>query len=197
MLSIKRVARNSLSASAAGLLLLVMATSTDAVYAQHQGHGGPQFGVSAAEAGIIAETSPSDDSVLASAPDRLQIAFGKPVQLVKLVLYTDDREWVDIDFRFNPRANTEFSWPVPELEQLAYYSVSWAILDERDRLVKGDFSFSFGPGAELPSAIMERKMMMEGHEGHDMRNMQPMNPSEIRINGQNPNFDPPFAPVLD
>ena len=67
----------------------------------------------------------------------------------------------------------------------------------RCRLVKGDFSFSFGPGAELPSAVMERQMMMEGHQGHDMQNMQPMNPSEIRINGQNPNFDPPFAPVLD
>ena len=138
-----------------------------------------------------------NDSVLGSAPDQLQLSFGQPVQLVKLVLYTNERDWVDIDFRFNPRANTEFSWPVPELAQLPYYSVAWAILDDRDRLVKGSFNFSFGPDAEAPSAIMMRDMMMGDHADHDMESNFQIMPGDIRFNDQNPNFEPPFAPVLD
>ena len=186
-----------LSVPAIALFLLSITIGAESSFAQHQGHGGPEFGVSATAAGIITETIPIDDSILGSAPGQLELSFDQPVQLVKLVLYTHERDWVDIDFRFNPRANTEFSWPVPELEQIPYYSVAWAILDDRDRLVKGNFNFSFGPDAEAPSAIMMREMMMGDHSGHDMEsNIQPM-PGDIRFNDQNPNFEPPFAPVLD
>jgi len=185
-----------LTVPALALFLLSVTAGVGSSYAQHQGHGGPEFGVSATAAGIIAETTPVDDSILGSAPGQLELAFGEPVQLVKLVLYTSERDWVDIDFRFNPRANTEFSWPVPELDQIPYYSVSWAILDDRDRLVKGSFNFSFGPEAEAPSAIMMREMMMGEHSDHDMDNYGVM-PGDIRFTDQNPNFEPPFAPVLD
>jgi len=178
-------------------LLLSLTIGVESGYAQHQGHGGPQFGVSEAAAGIIAETAPVNDSILGSAPNQLQLSFGEPVQLVKLVLYTNERDWVDIDFRFSPRANTEFSWPVPQLTQIPYYSVAWAILDNRDRLVKGSFNFSFGPDAEAPSAIMMREMMMDEHGNHDMQNNFQIMPGDIRFNDQNPNFEPPFAPVLD
>lgn len=178
-------------------LFLLSTLGVEPVHAQHQGHGGPQFGVSAERAGIVAESSPVDDSILGSAPSSLDLSFDQPVQLVKLVLYTNERDWIDIDFRFDPRTGTEFSWPVPELEQLDYYSVSWAILDERDALVKGSFNFSFGPGAEAPSEVIMREMMMGEHSGHNMEsNFQPM-PGDIRFNDQNPNFEPPFAPVLD
>jgi methionine-rich copper-binding protein CopC len=186
------------SVPALACFLLSVAVGVETGYAQHQGHGGPQFGVSAASAGIIAETTPLNDSVLGIAPDQVQLSFGQPVQLVKLVLYTNERDWVDIDFRFNPRANTVFSWPVPELDQLPYYSVAWAILDERDRLVKGSFNFSFGPDAEAPSAVMMRDMMMaDDHADHDMQDSLRVMPGDIRFNDQNPNFEPPFAPVLD
>ncbi|MBT8146331.1 MAG: hypothetical protein KJN90_05715, partial [Gammaproteobacteria bacterium] len=68
--------------------LLSLAVGIGSVNAQHQGHGGPEFGVSATAAGIIAETAPVNDSILGSSPDQLQISFDQPVQLVKLVLYT-------------------------------------------------------------------------------------------------------------
>ena len=177
--------------------LLSMTFGIGSVSAQHQGHGGPEFGVDAAVAGIIAETTPVNDSILGTSPGQLELAFDQPVHLVKLVLYTNDRDWIDIDFRFDPRANTAFSWPVPELEQIPYYSVAWAILDDRDRLVKGNFNFSFGPDAEAPSAIMMREMMMEDHSGHDMDTNYQIMPGDIRYSDQSPNFEPPFAPVLD
>jgi methionine-rich copper-binding protein CopC len=166
--------------------------------AQHQGHGGPQFGVSAAAAGIIAESQPADDAILGSAPDTLQLSFEQPVRLVKLVLYNELHDWVDIGFRYRPRLQTAYSWPVPPLQQAAYYRAEWAILDDGDRLVKGSFAFSFGPGAESPSVIMEREMHREmGHMMHEMEAMEPMQPGEIITNDQpDPPFEPPFAPVL-
>lgn len=188
-------ARASLPAIA--LFLMSITVGVESSYAQHQGHGGPQFGVSAATAGIIAETTPIDDSILGSAPGQLALEFDQPVQLVKLVLYTNERDWVDIDFRFTPRANTEFSWPVPELQQVPYYSVAWAILDDRDRLVKGNFNFSFGPDAEAPSAVMMRDMMMDEGSGNDMDSNYQIMPGDIRFSDQNPSFEPPFAPVLN
>ena len=180
--------------------LLIVSFVAGAVQAQHQGHGGPQFGVSAAAAGIIAKSQPADDAVLATVPGRLELGFEQPVRLVKLVLYTDSREWIDIDFRYNPRAAAQYSWPVPAaLKQADYYSAEWAILDDTDRLVKGSFSFAVGPDAEAPSVLRERAMHMEGgHMMHDMQQMQHAEPGEIITNDQpDPPFERPFAPVLN
>jgi len=182
------------------LLLVLALGGQQTVYSQHQGHGGPQFGVSATAAGIIAETLPLHDSILAGAPDRVELAFDQPVELVKLVIYDNQRKWVDIGFRYRPGSGTAYSWPVPSLQQAPYYSVSWAVLDDRDRLVRGSFSFSFGPGAETPSMVMEREMEHAGHSLMDMEEIERLRqaePAGIRFGDEpEPNFEPPFAPVL-
>lgn len=179
------------------VLLACLSVGVETADAQHQGHGGPQFGVSATTAGIIAETVPLDDAVLALSPIAVQLQFDHPVELVKLVIYDNQRDWVDIGFRYRPGSGTQYSWPVPALQQADYYSVNWAILDEGDRLVKGSFSFAFGPGAELPSLVMAREMMHAEHQGMpDLEGLQP-EPGGIRFSdAPDPNFEPPFAPVL-
>lgn len=182
------------------LMFALVLGGQQAVYSQHQGHGGPQFGVSAAAAGIIPETLPLNDSILTGAPERVQLAFDQPVELVKLVVYDNQRQWVDIGFRYRPGAGTAYSWPVPSLQQASYYSVSWAVLDERDRLVRGSFSFSFGPDAESPSIVMAREMEHEAHQGMDREEIEQLRrtaPAGIRFGDEpEPNFEPPFAPVL-
>ena len=132
-----------------------------------QGHG-ITFGISAAEAGITVESAPVDDSVLANAPNEFGLGFEQPVRLVKWVLYDETREWVDINFRYDPRVNDQFSLPLPPLQPTAYYSAEWAILDDTETLIKGTYSFSFGPDAEAPSVVRGREVQMD----HSMHQMQ-------------------------
>ena len=135
--------------------------------AMRQGHG-ITFGISAVEAGLTVKSTPVDDSVLADAPSEFGLAFEQPVRLVKWVLYDETREWVDINFRYNPRVNAQFSLPLPSLQQTAYYSAEWAILDDAERLIKGTYSFSFGTDAEAPSVVRARDVQMD----HSMHQMQ-------------------------
>jgi len=197
MLKVKRPARFAISAVA---LVAVLNLGHNHVTAQHQGHGGgPQFGVSASAAGIIAESQPANDAVLGAAPGSLELGFAQPVRLVKLVLYNEKRDWVDIGFRYRPGMSTAYSWTVPSLQPAAYYLAEWAILDDSDRLVKGSFAFSFGPDAEVPSVIREREMQMEmSNMTHDTDQMNEMlQLREIITNDRpDPPFEPPFAPVL-
>ena len=88
-------------------------------------------------------------------------------RLVKWVLYDEDREWVDINFRYDPRVNAQFSLSLPSLQQTEYYSVEWAILDDVEQLIKGVYNFSFGPGAEVASVIRAREGQMD-HSMHEM-----------------------------
>ena len=100
---------------------------------------------------IETETAPADDSVLLEAPDQLQLEFAYDVRLVKLTLRNGLRDWVDIDFRYDPTIQEKFQWNIPELTQATYYTADWAILATNDRLIRGSFSFSFGPEAQAPS----------------------------------------------
>ena len=153
-------------------------------------------------AAIIAESDPRDDQVLPVAPKQIDLQFPRQVRLVKLALYNEMRDWVDIGFRYNPRPESHFVWPVPLLEPAAYYTAHWAILGDNQMLQRGTFSFSFGPGAERPSDIRERDATLI-----EIRNNLPLlqelerlglDPAEIIINNQNqPVFEPPFAPILD
>ena len=135
--------------------------------AMRQMHG-ITFGISAVEAGLTVDSTPVDDSVLANAPSEFGLGFEQPVRLVKWVLYDEEREWVDINFRYDPRVNDQFSLPLPSLQQTAYYSAEWAILDDTETLIKGSYSFSFGPDAELPSVVRAREAPMD-HSMHEMQ----------------------------
>ena len=151
---------------------------------------------------IVAESAPLDDEVLANAPSLLGLNFPQNVRLVKLVLYNEKKEWVDIDFRYDPRPGASFNWPVPDLQRTSYYTADWAVLAAGDLLVRGSFSFTFGMGAEPPSVLKEREAFLL-----DMRNNSPeleqlrklgLDPAEIIINNDEPRrFEPPFSPILN
>ena len=80
--------------------------------------------------GIIqkTETSPLDDAVLNAAPRELTLAFPQLVRLVKLTLRNEQRDWVDISFRYSPLMNDSYRWNLPNLQSAIYYTADWAIL---------------------------------------------------------------------
>ena len=144
------------------------------------------------------ETTPIDDSVLAAAPAQLRLEFPYSVRLVKLTLRNELRDWVDISFRYDPRLQEEFLWAVPPLDTAKYYTADWAILGENDRLVRGSFSFSFGPDAEAPSVTKaaENLLIDSRNGGPDTRFVTPPR-TNIIINQDQPRYDPPFTIKLD
>lgn len=146
--------------------------------------------------GILAETEtvPLDNAVLDVAPSQLSLVFPHPVRLVKLTLRNEQRDWVDISFRYNPLANDNFVWELPNLQTAIYYTADWAILAANERLVRGSFSFAFGPDAELPSIAKEAEAMLMdmGHGDPSTRYVMPPR-TQIIIDRDPPRFDPPFT----
>lgn len=148
--------------------------------------------------GIETETAPADDSVLLEAPDELQLEFPYNVRLVKLTLRNELRDWVDIDFRYDPTAQEKFQWSIPELTTATYYTADWAILATNDRLVRGSFSFSFGPGAEAPSVTKaaEALLLDSINGGPNTRYVRPPR-TNIILNQDQRRYDPPFTIKLE
>ncbi|MDP6653834.1 MAG: copper resistance protein CopC [Gammaproteobacteria bacterium] len=150
--------------------------------------------------GIAAETetSPLDDSVLDVAPVQLDLLFPSQVRLVKLTLHNGQRDWVDISFRYNPSMAANFMWKLPDLQDATYYTTDWAVLTANERLIKGSFSFAFGPGAEPPSIIREAaQLRLQTRYGDsDIRYVTPPS-TEIIIDRDPPIIDPPFVIDLD
>ena len=136
--------------------------------AQHAMHD-----MNAGDGELALATMPADDAVLASQPDRLMLDFGPEVRLVKLAVRTPDSELLDIGFRYSPRANDEFSQPLPELQAADYYRVEWAVLDTNEALVKGNFHFSVGPDARPPSYYLDQMEQMQHIMAPDYRLLGP------------------------
>ena len=147
---------------------------------------------------VKTETTPTNDSVLDIAPSQLNLQFSQRVRLVKLTLRDQRRDWVDISFRYDPASNDKFSWVLPSLEDATYYTVDWAVLSANEHLVRGSFSFSFGPGAEPPSVSKEAEaLLLELRNlGSGQRFVTPPR-TEIIINRDPPHFDPPFTIELE
>ncbi|MCG8415502.1 MAG: copper resistance protein CopC [Pseudomonadales bacterium] len=102
-------------------------------------------------------TFPQDDAVLREAPRMITMSFRVDVRLLKLALYTDDGQFIDIGFAYD-HANMDhnFVTPIPmELPPAKYYVAEWSVVDERQRFLRGEFLFSFGPGAVPPSETVE------------------------------------------
>lgn len=150
--------------------------------------------------GIVAktETKPADDAVLALAPELLNLYFPSAVRLVKLTLRNEQRDWVDISFRYSPLASEFYEWDLPQLEPAVYYTADWAILSTNDRLVRGSFSFSFGPEAERPSVTRagEEAILLQRYGDPNIRTVPPPR-TDIIINQDPPRYDPPFTIDLD
>lgn len=113
------------------------------------------------EMSSMIKSVPTDDAVLATAPEQLMLMFEQDVRLVKLTLHTPERDWIDIDFRYDPQADKHFAWPLPELAEADYYTADWAIIRSDEQLIKGRFSFSFGADASPPSELMPEEMEMK------------------------------------
>ena len=150
--------------------------------------------------GIVAktETNPADDEILEASPKFLTLQFPKAVRLVKLTLRNEEREWVNINFRYSPFARESYEWGLPFLEPAVYYTADWAILVSNDRLVKGSFSFSFGPEAKRPSWIKaEEEALLLQRYGDPTIRYVPTPRTDIIINQDPPRYDPPFTIDLD
>ena len=174
-----------------GLALMLSGGSA----AQHAMHSQP-----ADITGIAAktETIPNDDSVLDLAPNELRFAFPSQVRLVKLTLRNESRDWIDISFRYDPEAADRFEWDLPVLPMATYYTADWAILSENDQLVRGSFSFAFGPRAEPPSLTREaEEMLMQMRHGDPSIREVASPRTQIIIDRDPPTFDPPFTIDLD
>ncbi len=144
-------------------------------------------------------TSPADDAVLALAPEQLGLFFPDSVRLVKLTLRNEKRGWIDINFRYNPSPRRDYVWQLPELPEAAYYTAEWAALSAREQLVRGSFSFAFGPNAQAPSIIRETGglfLRRRAGTGADTFYVAPP-PTRIIINQDPRPFDPPFTINLE
>jgi copper resistance protein C len=150
--------------------------------------------------GIVSKTefNPPNDAVLMAAPQHINIKFPSAVHLVKLTLRNELRDWVDISFRYSPIVNADFQWVLPDLEPAVYYTADWAILSANDRLVRGSFSFSFGPDAKAPSAsrAAEEALLQQRYGDPNIRYVAPP-ATEIIINQDPPSYDPPFTIQLE
>ncbi len=145
--------------------------------------------------GIVAktETSPLNDVVLELAPESRGLEFPRLVRLVKLTLRNEQRDWVDIDFRYDPHAQESFKWALPALDKAIYYTADWAVLASNEQLVRGSFSFSFGPEAEPPSVTKRAEaLIIETRNGGPEQYVTPPR-TEIIINRDPPQYDPPFT----
>jgi len=97
---------------------------------------------------------PDHDEILPQAPDNLILRFSAGVTLVKLIVKTADAKVININFRYNPTANRVFIWPLPALPESEYYVVDWGVIDPERKLMSGQFLFSAGPDAALPSSLV-------------------------------------------
>ncbi len=153
------------------------------------------------EGGLAAntDTRPADDAVLDIAPGELSMNFPSDVRLVKLTLHDDNRSWVEINFRYSPGPRRNFVWELPELPPAVYYTADWAILSARDQLIRGSFSFAFGPGAQAPSLIREaEELFLQQRAGTDPDTRYVAPPrTRIIINQEPRPIDPPFTIDLD
>ena len=144
------------------------------------------------------KTAPNDDAVLKEAPSEISLEFPQRVRLVKLTLRNANHDWIDIDFRYSPRVEEAFSWKLPDLAEASYYTADWAILATNEQLVRGTFSFSFGPDAKPPSIEREAdELLLQLRYGDpNVRTVRPP-ATQIIINQDPPQFDPPFTIKLN
>ena len=156
----------------------------------------PRFLQSADDADIAAKTktSPADDATLDVAPKKMTLEFPSPVRLVKLTLHNEERDWVEINFRYSPINGKHYGWDLPTLAPAAYYTADWAILADNDKLVRGSFSFSFGSEALSPSVVKaaEEELLLQRYGDPTIRYVPPPR-TQIIINQDPPEFDPPFT----
>ncbi|MCY4358629.1 MAG: copper resistance protein CopC [Gammaproteobacteria bacterium] len=191
--------RRVLSAVTSGICIgSWLCTASSLVWAQPTNHQAYRPTANSTEILSKTESRPRNDAVLEQAPDSISLAFPAQVRLVKLILRDENHQWVDIDFRYSPMPNNVFEWRLPPLADAAYYTAHWAILDYGEELIRGSFSFAFGPSAQAPSITrkVERQLLEMRYGDPTIRYVAPPRttiilPQDIR------RYDPPFIINLD
>lgn len=131
-------------------LTLISLLATESAYGQHN-HGRRRV------IEIDHDTVPLHDEILDKAPEYLIIRFNDYVRLAKLTLKAEDIKPIDIGFKFDIRNNRVFTQSLPELEPASYYTAEWAAISNDNKMYYGFFCFSFGPGAVVPTSIIEAR----------------------------------------
>lgn len=139
-----------------GLSLSLLLLGGAPISAQHAHDGRPP---------LLGTTSPKDDSVLETAPATVVLSFRSNVRLLKLRLLSAGRRNIDIGFFYDPsRVKNNFVWSLPSLTKSSYYVVDWAVVDESNELVVGEFRFAVGADAIAPSEFIKRYGLYVDHE---------------------------------
>jgi methionine-rich copper-binding protein CopC len=181
-------------------LICVLALFAPLQFARAQPLAAPEFSYIQASEQLLSQmlTAPGNDEVLGSAPAEISIQFPRAVRLVKLTLRNESRDWVDIQFRYNPRPGQRYILPLPQLGSAKYYTADWAILGVNDQLIRGSFSFAFGPEARAPSfhKAAEELVMRQRYGDPSIQYVAPPR-TQIIIDQEPRRFDPPFTINLD
>jgi methionine-rich copper-binding protein CopC len=139
--------------------LLIASLASVIGSAQHAHEAGPP---------LLGLTSPKDDSVLAKVPPVIVLSFRSNVRLLKLRLLSAGRQHIDIGFFYDPeRIDNNFVWKLPTLPGSSYYIVAWAVVDEGNQLVEGEFNFAVGDVAISPSEFIEQYGLYVDHQSED------------------------------
>jgi methionine-rich copper-binding protein CopC len=138
-----------------GLSLSLLLLGGAPTSAQHAHDGRPP---------LLGTTSPKDDTVLDRAPASVVLSFRSNVRLLKLRLLSAGRRNIDIGFVYDPaRVQNNFVWKLPSLTNSSYYIVDWAVVDESNELVVGEFRFAVGADAVVPSEFIKRYGLYVDH----------------------------------
>ncbi len=111
-------------------------------------------------------TYPQDDAVLLEQPRMLTMSFRVDVRLLKLALYTDEGDWINMSFQYDPgQSEHNFVFPMPtDLPPAKYYTVEWSVVDDRQRFMQGNFNFAFGSDAIPPSETIASSYTMPDYD---------------------------------
>jgi copper transport protein len=101
---------------------------------------------------VLQSASPAPDSINATAPERIELLFNEPVQLLSLRLI--DAAGQDHSPASVPEVRDgQVLWPLPDRLPDGRYLVSWRVSSLDGHIIGGTFTFAVGAGAaQLPAA---------------------------------------------
>jgi len=97
----------------------------------------------------IKSTSPTNEQVLNTSPEKLILTFKGSVRLMKVVLLDSEEETLETDFKPSAKAGKTFDIGIPSLTA-GNYAVHWTSMGKDGHKIKGDFSFKISTENKTP-----------------------------------------------
>lgn len=110
----------------------------------------------------LKQSTPQNSAMLMQSPEQLTLTFSGEVQLAKVLLSDAANKQVDFNFKPSAKANSNFSWPLPKLEQ-GNYTVKWIALGGDGHKMSGNFDFML----HASDAHSKMKNMSAPHKQHN------------------------------